>query len=88
MGWYTVWSDGFILLKLLVFFPISSSVTGLSCRKFLFARFKCCLGLAFDLGVFMLIMFAIEPKKLLHLQSWSQNLGTLQWFSRGPICHT
>ena len=53
----------------LIIFSIFFSVLRLSWGDFIFACLKYCLLLAFDFGVFTLIVFAIEPKKTLDLSA-------------------
>ena len=67
MGLYAVWSRSSVFTETVNYFSISSSVTGLSGREFMFSYLKYYLSFAFDFGVFILIVFAIESKKLLNL---------------------
>ena len=67
MGLYAVWSSSFVFTETVNYFSISSSVTGLSGRELMFPYLKYYLSFVFDFGVFILIVFAIEPKKLLNL---------------------
>lgn len=67
MGLYAVWSRSFVFTETVNYFSISSSVTGLSGREFMFSYLKYYLSFVFDFGVFILIVFAIESKKLLNL---------------------